>query len=415
MYHIIGAGTFGLLTAVELARRGHPVTCYDRHAVPSPIAAGNDSNKIFDYLVVADDETPLTSQRLALEARDAWTSDEVYLPHFHPVGIIIAACSHEPLADLASRVAELKNKGVRNYRSVDADGIRKAVPVLDGPLEDWRGYVLDNDNGWLHERNALISAYHEARRLGVVFVFGADGDIVELGRRHGAVSSITAASGAKYSVLHVILSAGANAVSVLDFHRQLESKCFTLAHIKVSDEEARAFRNLPVVFNSERGFFFEPDENNEIKICNEFPGFTRLVDGTSVPLYKDEIPAEAAEAIRAYLRDTMPTLASRPFVKTRICWCTDSPDRQLILCTHPELSNLTVASGDSGLSFMLMPVIGRYIAKVATEGEQALRAEDRHTWRWRPETSHSRDNKQGRYGGRGVVADLSEITEWVSK
>lgn len=47
---IIGAGTWGCSTALHLARRGYQhVTVLDPHSVPSPIAAGNDINKIMEH------------------------------------------------------------------------------------------------------------------------------------------------------------------------------------------------------------------------------------------------------------------------------------------------------------------------------------------------------------------------------
>lgn len=47
---IIGAGTWGCSTALDLARRGYQhVIVLDPHQVPSPIAAGNDINKIMEH------------------------------------------------------------------------------------------------------------------------------------------------------------------------------------------------------------------------------------------------------------------------------------------------------------------------------------------------------------------------------
>lgn len=46
---IIGGGTWGCSTALELARRGYRnITVLDSHPIPSAIAAGNDVNKIVE-------------------------------------------------------------------------------------------------------------------------------------------------------------------------------------------------------------------------------------------------------------------------------------------------------------------------------------------------------------------------------
>lgn len=46
---IVGGGTWGASTALHLARRGYKdVTILDPYEIPSPIAAGNDINKIVE-------------------------------------------------------------------------------------------------------------------------------------------------------------------------------------------------------------------------------------------------------------------------------------------------------------------------------------------------------------------------------
>jgi sarcosine oxidase/L-pipecolate oxidase len=51
---IIGAGTWGCSTALHLARRGYKnITVLDPYAIPSPISAGNDINKIVEQGTVA--------------------------------------------------------------------------------------------------------------------------------------------------------------------------------------------------------------------------------------------------------------------------------------------------------------------------------------------------------------------------
>ncbi|KAG7904413.1 hypothetical protein KL905_003726 [Ogataea polymorpha] len=399
---VIGAGTFGLSIALELARNGHKdITCLDKYPVPSPIAAGNDSNKIINYGGIIDpNEKLVPSKQIRAEAIHCWATDPIYSPYYHPVGFIYAACSDEALSHRMSPLATYLDGPQK---------IAEQIPVLTGPLTGWRGVKLNPGDGWVHARDSLKSVYEECKSLGVKFIFGSDGEIISLSTSRNSIAGVISKSGKEYKSDKVILAAGPNAATILDFKFQLEAKGFTLAHIKVSDEEARRFRNLPVIYNAEQGFYFEPDENNEVKICNEFPGYTHLDDkGESIPFFVEEIPLEAAKAIRQFLRETMPEFADREFVKTRTCWCTDSPDRQLIMDRHPDYANLFIASGDSGLSFMLMPVIGKYMSKLV-RGEQI-----HNMWRWRPESASSRNSSQARYGGEGVVKDLKEIRDWVS-
>ncbi|KAH3667944.1 hypothetical protein OGAPHI_001698 [Ogataea philodendri] len=399
---VIGAGTFGLSTALELSRSGYRnITCFDKYPVPSPIAAGNDSNKIINYGGIYNpSETQPPSKQIKVDAFKLWASDPVYKPHYHPVGFIYAGCSYDVISPRISPGAEYLES---------TEKIKRYLPVLTGPLTNWQGVKLNDMDGWLHARNALISAFEECQKLGVKFKFGTEGEITSLLQQDGRVEGVVSKSGKTYLGDTIILCAGPNVVSLFDFESQLQAKGFTLAHIKVTTEEAKKFKGLPVIMNAERGFFFEPDENDELKICNEFPGYINLnSEGESIPLFVNAIPTESADAIREFLRETMPEFSERPFVKTRTCWCTDSPDRQLILSHHPDFGNLILASGDSGLSFMLMPAIGKYVTNLV-KGEPGIKE-----WKWRPETSLNRDDKQNRHGGDGVVKDLKDIKQWVS-
>lgn len=46
----------------------------------------------------------------------------------------------------------------------------------------------------------------------------------------------------------------------------------------MTPEELRLYKDLLVLFNIERGFFMEPDEDNgELKICDEHPGYCNWV------------------------------------------------------------------------------------------------------------------------------------------
>ncbi|MCJ1304207.1 hypothetical protein MMC08_007019, partial [Hypocenomyce scalaris] len=57
----------------------------------------------------------------------------------------------------------------------------------------------------------------------------------------------------------------------------------------MSPEEGFQYKDLPVLFNLEQGFFMEPDaEKHKLKMCDEHPGYCNWVlqpDGTrkSIP------------------------------------------------------------------------------------------------------------------------------------
>lgn len=420
---IVGAGTFGCSTALHLARRGYiDITCMDKYPFPSCMSAGNDINKTVGCFEDIPGEVTSTRDRLKQEAIHLWNTDPVFKPFYHPVGMIVAANLDEPLKD-TKRLSALREKNnLKPFRYLSKpDEFREIIPVLTGPLEGWRGYYYDEDtpkHGWVNACNAMESAAREAYKLGAKFINGENGEVVELSidKRSGECIGVKTKNDQIHVADKIILCAGAGADLLLDFEGQLEAKCFTLAHIYIDPKEREKYKELPVIFNAEKGFFFEPDVNGEMKICNEFPGFTNIDKkaGISIPVKKNAIPKQSADEIREYLKETMPELVNKEFVKSKICWCTDSPDRQLILDFHPKYSNVILATGDSGRSFNLIPIIGKYIADLTTLGSEGLKMKDQEVWKWRPEKSKDRDNKQGRWGGSGKVDDLNDVKDWAS-
>lgn len=302
------------------------------------------------------------------------------------------------------------------------DGFRAAFPpgVLTGPLKGWKGYFKKKGAGWVHARNAVVSAILEAKRLGVKFIGGDPvGKVIGpvYDEKTKDIIGVETADDKKHLADRVILAAGAGADQFIDFKKQLRPTAWTLAHIRLSPTEAEHYRNLPVLFNADQGFFFEPDaDNNEVKICDEHPGYCNWIyrpDGErrSVPFARHEIPKESALRIRALLRDTMPQLADRPLCWARICWCADTVDRNFLIDYHPDHPSLLLACGASGRGFAHISSIGGFIADRL---ENNLDPRIAKVVRWRPEQAVNRnwDDTQDRFGGGYDVMDFQKVKEW---
>lgn len=128
--------------------------------------------------------------------------------------------------------------------------------ILTGPFPNWKGYFRKNDAGWVYARGALEAAYREALRLGVGFILGENkGKVERLIYSSSDVLGAQTADGFEHRADQTILCAGANSDRLFNFERQLRPTAWTLAHIQMTDEERKTWRDLPVLFNVERGFF----------------------------------------------------------------------------------------------------------------------------------------------------------------
>jgi sarcosine oxidase/L-pipecolate oxidase len=348
-----------------------------------------------------------------------WKTDPVFKPFFHETGIIFSGSTPALIQHIKEE--EVDSSEGEFIALETAQDFRNTMPpgVLTGDFPLWKGWFSKSGAGWIHARKAMVSAYSEAKRLGTKFIVGDPvGNVVALMYQDGDVIGARTADGTVHRADHVILAAGAGSDRLLDFKKQLRPTAWTLSHIRMTPEEARRYRNLPVLFNIAKGFFMEPDEDNhELKICDEHPGYCNFIpdpnypgEKRSIPFAKHQVPLEAEARARDFLRDTMPHLAERPFSFARICWDADTPDRAFLIDRHPEHPSLLIAVGGSGNGAMQMPTIGGFISD-ALEGK--LQKELKHVVRWRPETAIGRDwhSTQNRFGGPDRVMDFQDVKE----
>ncbi|KXT18824.1 hypothetical protein AC579_8209 [Pseudocercospora musae] len=417
---IVGAGTWGSSTALHLARRGYKdVTVLDPYDFPSAISAGNDVNKIKGWQDTessegGDDES-YVRLTVSAEATAAWETDPVFTTYYHETGYVIAASQPEHIKELYDDEKPSPERGFVELNT--AEDFRKTMPkgVLTGEFPNWKGWWKKDGAGWVHARKAMESALREAQRLGVKVVAGSPhGAVTSLIFENGDVRGAVTEDGTKHYADRTILCAGANAPQLIDMKDQLRPTAWTLAHIKMSEEETKLYKDLPVMFNVERGFFMEPDEDkHELKICDEHPGYCNWSTEdhrVSMPFARHQIPLRSEDGVRLLLRECMPHLADRPFSFARICWCADTPNRDFLITAHPQYPSLTLGVGGSGHGYKHIPIIGRYITDCL---EGTLDERMKKVWRWRPETAVDRDweNVQGRMGGSYKVLNFADIPE----
>ena len=376
-------------------------------------------DNLFPATPPAEDDENYVDRTFTAALTKGFQEDPVFKPHFHNVGYINSAFSPGGLD-------RLDRRGGQNSGIVELDGaedFRQTMPpgILTGPMLGWKGYWKKEGAGWVHARNALVSTITEAMRVGVHFIGGDPEGRVErlLYGEDDDVIGVETADGVHHLASRVILAAGANADQFLDFKKQLRPTAWTLAHIRMSPDEAAKYRNLPVLYNIDQGFFIEPDQDkHELKICDEHPGYCNWIVGAdgerrSVPFARHQIPVESAERIRGFLRATMPQLADRSFSFARICWCADTVDRSFLIDFHPDHPSLLLAVGASGHGFSHIPAIGGFIVDRL---EGVLNPRIAEAVRWRPEQATHRnwDDTQDRYGDPYRVMDFQKITEWTN-
>ncbi|KAI2012947.1 hypothetical protein LOZ39_001027 [Ophidiomyces ophidiicola] len=391
---IVGGGVFGLSTALALARRhSGKITLVESAAtIPNPHGASVDSSRIIraDYAngAYAELATDAIEQWQATE----WGRDGRYTRN----GLVLVSSDADGIAYV--------NQSYENVKALDKDGkdveslptkadVQRVVPGYGTGKSVAGGYV-NWGSGWGDAEAAVRFAKQKVDQTGrVQFKTGTVDRLLTTLGENGAPAIVTGVQLSDSTVLHadlVILAAGAWTGRLVDLRCRADATGQVLAYIRITDEEQARFGNMPTILNLSTGMFIIPPRNNVLKIARHAYGYrnpktipnpsqeTGTIE-TSLPEDDIHIPPEGEEACRAALREMLPALADRPFIKTRICWYSDTPKGDFLITHHPGYRSLFLATGGSGHAFKFFPVIGD---KVLDAIEGKLDANLKELWAW---------------------------------
>ena len=183
---IVGAGVFGLSTALRLKEEGYAsVTVLDRSMPPVPDGSSNDISRIirFDY-------GDAVYARIAKEAFDLWQQPE-YSDAFYPTTCLwVSQDSSTPEQPIQPRAKEycektkdtLTQMGQEWHALSSVEETKQRFPDLTGRLATpgFDGFYNDTA-GWADAGKAIARLASRCVSAGVSFITGRNGQI---GRAH---------------------------------------------------------------------------------------------------------------------------------------------------------------------------------------------------------------------------------------
>ena len=353
---IIGAGEFGLTSALALQRRGWSVVVIDPGPVPHPDAASTDISKVVRADYGADAiYTEMAEQ--ALEGWRAWNAAwgrELY----HEDGFLLM--SRDPLVaggfEYESH-AFLSARGHQLIRKTTAD-LRRDHPAWNAGRYP-AGY-LNPHAGWAESGKVMMQLVLEARHRGIEMV--EDRRLEKLIEHDGRVGGVITHDSSEYRADCVLMAAGAWTPTLLPWlQHAMWATGQIVMHFQPRDAEAYRAPQFPVwaADIGRTGWYgFPATAAGIVKVANHGPGIR--VD----PHEPRIVPADAEGRFRTFLRDTFPALAEAPLVASRLCLYGDTFDGHFWIDHDPGHPGLVVAAGDSGHAFKFAPVLGDLIADV---------------------------------------------------
>ncbi|KAF2099926.1 FAD dependent oxidoreductase [Rhizodiscina lignyota] len=442
--NIVGAGVFGLSTALHLARRGYRnVTIFDKQPYEKTLysylngcdAASADFNKIIRAAYGPQTEY----QQLTLEAISEWNawnselaSSKSVPPGMNSTDRVFVNCGELSLLD----ADELPAFELATISGMDAAGHKDTQFSTTDPshlaMAEKKGFgfamdpfkrvdrgkknvgVLDSTGGMAVADKACRFALHKARTLGVHTVLDPVRGALEslcYDESGKTVTGIKTRDGIVHQAALTVLACGGWTPSILP---ELDGLCETTAgsvvHFRIPREsplfERFAPQNFPTwAYNMREGaegglYGFPRDENGVLKIGYRGTKYTNprvQHDGAerSVPVTRwstspgqsqenlKAIPQQALKVITKFLNEFIPELKAEgiDIFLTRVCWYTDSFDNHFVIDRVPEREGLMVATGGSGHAFKFLPVIGNYVVD-RIEGVGPDRPALK-AWKWR--------------------------------
>ncbi|KAH6964455.1 FAD dependent oxidoreductase [Fusarium avenaceum] len=402
---IVGAGVFGLSTALELKKRGYQkVTVLDRFLPPVVDGSSVDISRVI-RVEYAD---PFYG-KMAMEALDGWTGN--YSDHYHESGFVMLTN-----AEGNSFVEQSKNSNkslggtLKEYEN--AHDIRKEFPAVQAKLDGKKAYY-NRSGGWADAESAIQQLAMECSLAGVSFITGSRGRAVSLRYSGYKVTGVNVAEGEPISAAQVILSTGAWSNRLLPISHASSGSGQPVGFVRLTPEEAEKLADMPVIINLSTGvFIFPPTPKTHIlKIARHGYGWATEIEVTdplgqsrtvSTPKYENNaaanyLPEDAQQALREGLQQLVPEIGDREWLRTRLCWYSDTPEGDFIVDYHPVREGLFLATGGAGHAFKFLPVLGKYIADCF---EDKAAKEIRHKWRLRAPTGQDMIKKgDGSRGG----------------
>lgn len=451
---IIGAGVFGLSTALHLVQRGYKnIHIFDRQPFDknhyAEEAGAHGASCDLNKIIRASYGGEKLYQDLAFKAMPIWTrwneelarSSKTDLPDaldpetklWHNCGFL--RLSRDGLEAKEVETQEGFPTEIRHtqYRVSDAarveDAVREGIPKtkIDPFRRGERGLpvdgVLDMTAGFVLASRACTWALYLLRRSGCVTTsFGEDHGLESIVKDGEKVTGITTTSGSTHAADLIIVACGGWTPSLIpEVEPLLETTGGSVLAVQLPPQNERpdlwakySEDNFPV-WSWNMGSYtpHSPDAIGGIYGMPRTPygvvkvafrgakwtNYTRKTsDGKSDLSYPvtdlDKVPHEAMRVLRTFCEENLPDLLTLPLSTIRLCWYTDSVDNSFLIDYVPGTKGLVVASGGSGHGFKFLPVLGEHVVDVV-EGRET---EYTRLFAWR-------DSKEGGKGKRNGLEE----------
>ena len=344
---VVGAGVAGVMTALELARRGQKVELIDRWEPGHARASSTDYNRIIRAISGRDE----FYTRWAMEARLRWLEMQAEIGRtlYYECGtLILATAGH---CDWEDATAETFDKvGVPYHKFTQAD-VAARFPQFDASSIAYALY--EPQSGMVMAHRAILAAVDLFRRAG---------GTVRRGRVMTDPDERLMLDGKPLEADLLVVATGP---WMADMYPRTIKPISQIVGITVlytsTPDGSTAFdhTDMPCWIDHGEGSFGLPSvEGVGVKAAVVIPD--------KIDLDNDERFAkrETVSRTRRYIKKRLPGLVGEKVVDSKFNQIILTPDTHFIVDWHPKHENVLLAGGCSGHLFKHGPVFGDFVAGV---------------------------------------------------
>ena len=359
---VVGAGVFGVASALELSSRGHTVTVFERGEVPDPNASSTDVSKAIRRTWYGDFEIYV---ELVERAASTWRTWERTFPArvYHQVGQLLVLEDFEPGSPMYESWRFLRRRGA-NIEVLTPRQTRSRFPQFT--IEAGETCVYDPWAGYLESGQAVLHMARMAEAQGTRLVENAPVTAVE-DTPTGVRLSV---EGRRFDFDRAVVATGVwlgRLVPALASHLKVTHQ--QMVFIEVDDTSPFTRAVMPVwSFNPDGGgwYGFPLLREGYLKVAKEAIG--EVVD----PDLDRQGTPDFARAAVEFLKERIPEMAAGRVVGGRSCLYANTPDDHFVIDRAPGSGRVVVAGGGSGHGFKFGGSIGEIVADVVEERDNPM-------------------------------------------